>query len=171
MATFVSELEFDELSNKKINLLNNYLDKIMRSMGSQYGYISSVKFDNGGYNFNTLIQMYYMPEFNVSISIDKEFDFLEDVNATLEFYNNQVINLRKPLIINDFKLESNAFTLYNSSIHEDSAWYVIPIHHYNKTIAILGLIGSPYQFNVFYYEMFQPFVILCSQLLSSLVLA
>lgn len=171
MATLLNELEFDELSNKKIELLHNYLDKIMRSMGSQYGYISKVEFTNGDYHYDTLIQLYHMPELNISLTIDKDFNFLEDVNATLEFYNNQVINLRKPLIINDFKLESNAFTLYNSTIHEDSAWYVIPIHHYNKTIAILGLIGSPYKFNVFYYEMFQPFMILCSELLSSLVLA
>lgn len=167
----VSELVFDELSNKKIELLYNYLDKIMRSMGSQYGYISKVSFDNGKYSFSTLVQLYHMPELNVSLSIDRDFNFLDDVNSTLEFYNNQVINLKKPLIINDFKLESNAFTLYNSTIHQDSAWYVIPIHHYDKTIALLGLIGSPYKFNVFYYEMFQPFVILCSELLSGLVLA
>ncbi|OLS24658.1 MAG: hypothetical protein HeimC2_21390 [Candidatus Heimdallarchaeota archaeon LC_2] len=167
----MSEIVYDELSNKKIELLHDYLDKIMRSMESQYGYVSQVLSDDRGYNFNTLIQMYHMPELNVSISIDKDFNFLEDVNSTLEFYSNQVITLGKPLIINDFNLESNSFTLYNSTIHEDSAWYVIPIHHYDKTVAILGLIGGLYKFNVFYFEMFQPFMILCSELLSNLVIA
>jgi hypothetical protein len=165
----MSEISFDLISQKKIGLLNNYLDKIMKSIGGQYGYINKVELVDDLYRFAPLVQMYYMQDVRVNLSIDTDFNFLEDINSTLEFYNQQVITLGKPLIINDYNLASNAFTANNMSITKESAWFIIPVHHYENTVAIIGLIGSPIRFNVYYYEMFQPFMILCSELIASIM--
>ncbi|MHA2099687.1 MAG: hypothetical protein ACW99A_13505 [Candidatus Kariarchaeaceae archaeon] len=165
----MSEMSLDIISQKKIELLNNYLDKIMKSTGSQFGYIHKVETRENVSQLSPLVQMYYMQDVMVNLSIDTEFNFLEDIKSTLEFYNQQVISHGKPMIINDYNLSSNAFTLDNTSITHESAWFIIPVHHYDEAVAIIGLIGSPIRFNVLYYEMFQPFMILCSELIASIM--
>ena len=163
----MSQIESNIFSSKKLSLLNNYLDMIMKSTESQYGYIFKVNRKDEIYNYSRLVEMYYMREVKSNLLMDTEFNFLDDIYSTLEFYHQQVIDSGKPLILDDCKIEKNLFTFDNSSIYEKSAWFIIPVLHYGKIVAIIGMIGCPIKFNIFYYEMFQPFLILCSQLISS----
>lgn len=162
----MSILIYNEISQKKIQILNIYLDKIMKITESQYGYIIQVKnSENDELKFQKVIEMYLMPDIKMNIPLDANFDFLEDVNSTLEFWNRQIIETKKPLIMNQSDLLDNLFTFDNQSILNKSSWFILPIHHFTKTVAIMGLIGSPISFNPYYFEMLQPFMILCSEML------
>ena len=162
----MSLLIYNELSTKKIQLLNIFLDKIMKITESQYGYIIQVKnMDKYNLKFQKVVEMYHMPDIQINIQLDADFNFLEDVNSTLEFWNKQIIETKKPLIMNQSELIDNLFTFDNKSILDSSSWFILPVFHYSRTVAIIGLIGSPISFNPYYYEMLQPFMMLCSEML------
>ncbi|MHA2028443.1 MAG: hypothetical protein ACW99A_20255 [Candidatus Kariarchaeaceae archaeon] len=139
----------------------------MKTTESQYAYIIQVK-KNGSdkFEFHKRVEMYHMSDINLNIPLDQDFNFLEDVSSTLEFWNNQLMQTRKPLIMNNCELATNLFTFDNKSILENSSWFILPAIYFDKVVAIIGLIGSPISFNPYYYEMLQPFMILCSELMS-----
>ena len=162
----MSLLIYNEISAKKIQLLSIFLDKIMKITESQYGYIIQVNdTDKKNLKFQKVVEMYQIPDVKINIQLDADFNFLEDVNSTLEFWNRQIIETKKPLIMNHSELIDNLFTFDNQSILDSSSWFILPAHHYSKTVAIVGLIGSPISFNPYYYEMLQPFLMLCSEML------
>ena len=80
--------------------------------------------------------MYHMPDINLNIPLDQDFNFLEDVSSTLEFWNNQIMQTRKPMIMNNCELATNLFTFYNKSILDNSSFVMMVQIMYNHSKAV-----------------------------------